>query len=647
MSEIFFWNKWNKPFRFLYLALLLVFFISMVFTLYSWIWGSDALLSWEVLRIYKPLELSLDQLQILFSTISVPAEHYLVTEVFQGSNLIISPTGYVILGAGSLLFLALFVSILTTLSRFWYLFGMTVVAFALVGLRLEQLVLFDRTENIALYIGILIYFPLSYYFHSIKAETSFFSRLIYFVVATFVFGTIISVWSGVAHPLVYIGAYGIILPLAIFFLFVLLVAHDILSAFLFLITSGNSINSKNSLQHFLTVSVIYLGWILLTYLHSINSLRWDIIYLNPTVLLLISAVVGIWSFRDKCREILAFLPFAPSGAFVYLSMGSLSFLTLGLFYLTDNQPMLDMLDNYIMFAHLGVGLMFFLYVLANYYGVLQQNLNVYKILYRPKNLPYVITSIGGIIMIVVLVARAQLYPYYQGLSGYYNILGDVFMVEKQFFLSEQYYKLARSYEYRNHRSNYSLASLAMLQGDDAVALKYYNDALLKNPSEFAYINLSNIYSERGRFFDALFTLKEGLQKFPGSARLKNNLGVLFSQTSVADSAVYYLQRAALAPEVKENAAVNLLKLYTDLGVPVDKDSLKEHFQNLGYLPLQNNALVSLSQSGLPLSLDTDRIQVNRKKLDAETFTFWYEYALNQTQAANSQADVRLKEIAKR
>lgn len=637
MSELSFWNQWRKPYRNIYLVLLLLLVFAVVFLLFALLSGNSFAYSWEVLQSYIPYEIPLKSIRLLGEEIPLNVEHYLVEETFQGSLIKIFPDVYAALAILSFLFLSVAVGILSTLSRFWYLFGMTIVAFILAGLRFEQLMLFNSTENFGLYIAIVLYLPLSYYYNSINKSVSLFHRILSFLGVSLTMGLLIYFFSAVDNAFVYIGTYGILVPLMLSLLFIFLVSHDIISGFLNIITSGNTPNSKNSLLHYALISALYLGWLLLTYLHNINYVNWDIIYINPAVLLVISALVGMWEFRYRCGFVYPFVPYYPSGGILYLCLGLVSLATLGTFYLLANDPMLGMYEDFIIFSHLGVGFMFFIYTIGNFAGVLQKNYSVYKVLYKPKNLPYLTTSVGGIIIIGILVARSILYPYYQGLAGYYNVLGDLFSSEEQLFLSEQYYKLARSFDVTNHRSNYSLASLALKQGDEAVALKYFNDAIKRFPNEYSYANLANIYQEKGRFFDALFILNTGLEKFPGNPYLQNNLGLLYSGSSVLDSAMYYLESAGVDDEVKNSADINLLTIYIQNAIGLNADSMAQKFRLDDNLPLINNKLIYLNQQKVPLIDFVEKdVDVARRELDSEAFTFWHEYTLNQQY--NSQSN---------
>ncbi len=630
MSDLYFWNEWRKPYRIIYLILLLLFGLAVLGLLYAVIWGQQLPFSWEVVNRYAPLELPLKAIDFYLSEITPKVEHYVLEQTFAASPIELFPQVYAGLAIISLLLISILIAILTAFPRFWYLMGMTLVAFIFVGLRLEQIMLFNSTENVGLYIALALYFPLSFYFHSINKIVPLYNRILGFLGVSLAFCIIVYCFSNVTAPFLYIGTYGVLVPIALSFIFILLISHDIISGFLYLVTGGTASVSKNSLLHFSAITIIFLGWLLITYFHNINVLDWDILYVHPAALLAISAIAGIYGFRERCGAVYAFLPFQPYGAILYISLAIISLSTVGGFYLVANDPMLGMFEDFIIFSHMGVGLMFFIYIIANFAGVLKKNLNVFRIQYKPLNLPYFITTIGGIVLIVVLVAKSLMYPYHQAFAGYYNGLGDLFALDKQLFLSEQYYKLGRSYDATNHRSNYSLASLAVKQGDEGAALIYFDDALARFPTAHAFINVANIYREKGRFFDALFVLNEGLQQFPENPYMQNNLASLFAKTSVLDSAAFYLDKARAAKDTEDVAEVNLMKLYAASGIALDRDSLVQSLSRAANQALVNNTLVYLNanQQVLP-PLDELGVKVARSNLGPEEFTFWHEYALNQ------------------
>lgn len=628
MASFSFWSSWSRPYKALFQILLVLFLLTIGFALAASVWGNEWAVSWDVVRSYEPIESPIATVHFLLSEIAVPVEHYLTKEVFRGSPSQLPTWIYPSLGFLYFFFLSFFLAIVSTLPRFWYYFGMTLTAFMLAALRLEQLMIWN--ENAAILLVIVTYFALSYYYHAIKRHVHLYIRIGGFFIASVLLLIILGSFAQASMPFSFIGSYGIVLPLFFGFLFILLVSHDILSGFVYVITSGNTGYAKKSLFHFVVISIVYLGWVLLTYLNNVGHFELDLIYLDATVLLSISALLGIWGFRKRSESILSFMPFAPMGAFFYLILGIITFFTIGAMHLVVNAPMLEVIEDAVIFSHLGIGFMFFIYIIGNFAPLLSKNLNVDKIQYKPKNLPYFTTIVGGVVLIGVLVARSQLLPYFQSFSGYYNGLGDLYLLTKQNTVSEQYYKLAKTYDYRNAKSNNALGAMAREVGDDAFALKYFDDAKLRYPLEATYVNIADIYDRRGRFFDALFTLNQGLDVFPNSAVIKNNIGVLFSKTAVVDSSLFYLDQKS---RYSESSETNLLYALAMHRLTTDFDSLRTNFNQLSYLPQKNNTLVNLNLQQLPLE-PSPLIEINtvQRNTQAEEFTFWYEYTINQALA---------------
>src|SRR4051812_24124136 len=79
------------------------------------------------------------------------------------------------------------------------------------------------------------------------------------------------------------------------------------------------------------------------------------------------------------------------------------------------------------------------------------------------------------------------------LSGYMNNVGDIYAYEKDYPLAREYYRNGASLDYENWRSNYSLACISLLRDELSTATDYFVQSNAKHPSEYSYLNLSNIY----------------------------------------------------------------------------------------------------------------------------------------------------------
>ena len=241
------------------------------------------------------------------------------------------------------------------------------------------------------------------------------------------------------------------------------------------------------------------------------------------------------------------------------------------------------------------------------------------------------TRLFGFAGVVILFSVQRLLPVYQGIAGYFNGLGDLYSNTREYPLAEQYYKMALQQEFQNHKSNYALASLALNQGDKVAAAYYFRQALLKNPSPQAYAGLTGVLMQESLFFDAVFSLQEGLRTFPESGELLNNLGMLYAKTNVADSAHYYLDKAERTSKRPEVPATNLLAIWarsTNSGL---LDSLASNSNSKKYLSWQANwlAVQNLRQDFPKQNFQNDAIKQD-SSLSVSGLAYLVNYARNQS-----------------
>ena len=605
MNQLFFWQSWHRDSRRVYVILLLLLIGVMAWFGVSYLRGIDNVVSWERLSNVEQVRLPTDAISVGVFDFSYDADYYVIAENYWGSNLRINPTAaYVLLGVLTLTLIFLFV-IISTFTGFWFYFGTLLLIALILGMKWEQLQLFGTTGSIGAGVVMALYLPATYFFQKIRPEYGLLARLLTFTGVTLVVGAIIYFFSAVSHPALYVISYGLVVPVALSLFFVLIVGHEIVSFFLKLITQNNTITSKNTLLHFSAITVIYLGNLGLLVLKNINIIDWDILYVNAFLLLAMGTLIGLWGFRDREIQYKYIVSFQPLGAYLYAVLAIITFATLGFFATTANDPILETFEDTIVYSQIGYGLIFFIYVIANFIQGLATNERVYRVVYRPTTMPYGTMQIVGLVATIAFFARAGLFPFYQAVAGYHNVLGDLYQYEDDLFLAEQYYKLGDQYGYKNHRSNYALGALARIQHDPALTIFYFNEALQKNPSPQAYVNLGSAFLETNQFFEAVFAFRKGLQEFPQNAYLQNNLALTFGRTSVLDSALYYLQRAGTNQAVRAPSEANTLAtlVRSKAVVPVAVDSLVEEVvTDTLYRPIQINALALLERYGNPRQL---------------------------------------------
>jgi hypothetical protein len=524
--------------------------------------GIDGVIDLDVFSKLENIKVSVDEFSRNLLSFSVQADSYLIKEWYGASSIKVIPL-YAYIFSGIVLIALLFIlTSVTFLNTLWYTAGMAGFILFLINLDTELLNIFFPHSRYFLVGLIVLYGGLSYYFKAFNQNLSFFFRLISFLFMTILAGLFLFHFSKVPTPFLYISNYGIPAAIIISLIFITIISYDIIQGFFYLLTNSKNINTKNITLNFSLVSIIYLANFLFLLLKKTKVIDWDIIYLNPFLIFLISAIIGIWTFKQKEILFKDIFTFQPLGAFLYLSFGIICLFTISYCFITGNDPFIETFEYAIIYSHLCIGASFLIYVLLNFSDLFHTNTQLYKKVYQPRRTPFFVVYAGGIFAMGTLFLQSTMLPFNIYLAGYMNNVGDIYTYEKDYPLAREYYINGASHDYENWRSNYSLASISLLRDEPQTAIDYYAQSNAKHPSEYSYLNLSNIYMEKDYFFPAKFALEDGLKKFPKSSILYNNLALLFSKTALLDSSVYYLERAkkfTKEPAPKTNLLYLLIK----------------------------------------------------------------------------------------
>ncbi|MGB3851996.1 MAG: hypothetical protein WA958_18645 [Tunicatimonas sp.] len=609
MNQLFFWQRWHPDSRRAYGLLLVLLAVALIAWGVSALRGLEGSVDWELLSNVETVLLPEAPVSVGVFDFSRTTDYYVVNETYWGSNLRMSPgAAYGLLAALAITMVFLLV-IISTFTGFWFYLGNLVVVALVLGMKWEQLQLFGTTGRVGAGVVVALFLVATFFFQKIRPAAGLLPRLLTFAALVVLVGLLVHFASSAGgaplpHPALSLISYGLPVPIVLSLFFILLVGHELVSWFLKLITQNNAPGSKNTFLHFTAITVIYLANLGLLVLRNIGVIDWDILYLNAFLVLAICTVIGLWSFRDREQQYGYILPFQPLGAYLYASLALITFATLAFFFATANDPVLETFEDTIVYSQLGFGFIFYVYVVANFIQELATNQRVYRVVYQPPNLPYGTMQIVGLVATVAFFARAGLFPFYQAVAGYNNALGDLYQYKGDLFLAEQYYKLGDQYGYKNHRSNYALGALARVQNDPALTTFYFNEAVQKNPSPQAYVNLGNAFLETKQFFEAVFAFRQGLEEFPENPYLQNNLALTFGRTAVLDSALFYLQRAGAGDEVRDASEANTLAVLTQssTAVSIGTDSLlREVVSDTAYVSAQVNALAFAQRYGSGVS----------------------------------------------
>ncbi|HEY8402281.1 MAG TPA: hypothetical protein VIK89_13525, partial [Cytophagaceae bacterium] len=537
MKDLFFWNNWHKYNKTTYNILLGLFLFSLVLYTLAYFFGESFAISFATVKEFETLKTIVDEFTSAMLTFSVDADTYITKQRFYAEEIQLLPANsytYLILVFIAILFL---LTIITYLELIFYVAGMLVFLVFIVTMNTELLAIFNTEKNVFTIALFLLYGGASYYFYAFNKNISFVKRLLTFTAITILAAVAIAIGSDTSHPFVFIANFSIGIPILLTIVFIITIAFDIVQGFLYITTLSKSGGGKNSLINFSVITILYLVNLLFLLLKKMLYIDWDILYLHPLLILPISAVIGIYAVRQRAPLSSKLISFNPLGAFLYLGLAIIAFTTIAYALITYNHPLIEAFEYAIIYTHLGFGFIYFLYILINFGDYFSKGLPIYKVAYQPRRTPFFLVRGMGVVIALALLFRSNAFAYYLALSGYYNAGGDAYKIADDLTLAKEYYKNGVRYEYQNPRSNFSVAYLAQQEGDQKTAQEYYTRSLIKHPTVQTYINLSNLYYEQNMLFPAIFTLKDGLIRYPESAEIHNNLGILYNETKLLDSTV--------------------------------------------------------------------------------------------------------------
>ena len=110
----------------------------------------------------------------------------------------------------------------------------------------------------------------------------------------------------------------------------------------------------------------------------------------------------------------------------------------------------------------------------------------------------------------------------------YNDLGSIYEIEDKNALAEKFVKKSLEIKPDYGRALYNMGVLSKKKGDNALALKYYYEAIGKFEDPFLFLNMSAVYIEEKNYKSAINILDRGLLDFPNSVNLHYNKACSFS-----------------------------------------------------------------------------------------------------------------------
>jgi hypothetical protein len=562
MKKNFYWEGWDKEYRNYYrflLGLIALLILSYVVLLFL---GNDSSIDWLVKGNLSTLDIPVVGYDLPAGLLDFNVQLFLVEQKFMGGQMALNPViSYLYLALLSFGLMICF-TMISYLGKFWYAVSMGLFMILVIGLRFELLGLFGF-YNQTVTIGIFLSYTIaSFYFNSFSIQIEIKWRFLVFSGITILLSTLIHFFSGVAEPFLYLATYSFIPAVVISIIFIFLVSHEIIYGILRITTESSILNSNNT-KHFVILSLVYLLNVAFVQMRNSGYIEWDIFYLNAFFLLLVSSFIGFWGVKSRENLYRNLLPFYPYTAFIYCGLMVCCFSFIGYHFYQQNDVALEVIEDTIVFGHLGYGSMFFIYIIANFINYLLKNLPVYRIAYKEDNFPYFTARLAGIIVVAALYLSTGQVAQYQGIAAFYNGMGDLYLQTDRSIPARTMYNGSAIYGRNNHKANYNLG---FMSEDENKRISSFQNASIKQPSEYTFVNLGLEYEKSNQFFEALFAYQDGLKKFPNSTALKNNMALLFNKTDVIDSTLFYLTDLSSSGFKKEIVLSNLLNVCAERGL---------------------------------------------------------------------------------
>lgn len=616
----------------------------MLLGVYHYFTGDNAVFAWDKITDLQVVPMPVHEVTRLLEPFTLSADGYLISEQYDVAAPEVNTwVASVLLGMLAIC-VAFYTAAISTMRQLPYFAGVLLLMLFLATFNFDLLEIFGGgASQTMLLLSIAMLAMGSYAFQAFWQNTNFGLRVLGMLVIVGVLGMLLYAEAEFPAELVtlHLVNYSSIGLLVATVLFMLWVSYENVNALLWINTQAKTPERRFGMWQFILISLLYLLSLLLIYLRHVGVVRTDVSYINAYLILLLSTVAGFWGMRQREKVYGGLFPFRPTGAVLYLVFATITFLSIGYAYATANDSLTTLFDDLVVYTHLAFGVGFFLYVMINFGRLLEQRLQVYKVVYEPRSFSLFSFFIMSSVICVVMVMRTQYRVYFHAQAGYYSYLGDLYRASGNDILAERFYEESDVYDNNNVKANYSLAAMYRQEQQRNNEILRLKDALEKRPNPKLYVRLANLYDEKQFFFEKLYVLQQGAEQFPESSEIYNNLALLYAQTSVQDSTEYYFDLAQRFADNDDFVRSNRLAYYTRQAMLEPAKTVLEESLKGKYKTLRSNQAVLRQLLGLD---PQDKEDFMPDSLEAvEDFALFYNQTISRL---NTDDTTRLQPISR-
>ncbi|MEP2376641.1 MAG: hypothetical protein ABJH83_10525 [Ekhidna sp.] len=566
-----------------------LFLICLLVMLWSYQSGFNNSIQWEVTTLGEVIEFPAWALETELMSHEIKGEKYLLSEQYSGGD--IARTLWVDILFLGLIWFGLCIALVASTYLKRYAFFIIVALFILLlnRLNLFEVGLFGIQTKLVVFIPSIILIAPLVFFHEYKKTTPLLIRLLVLVSLS---GLLLLGVNDVTLFTDHVIANSLfsLTICSLFFLFI--ISEEIVFSILYVITSGKG--GKSNHIHFLLLSLIYLGNLTLYYLNKSGLYENSFFFFDPFILLAISCLVSLWSLQFKS----AFLTQYLSKSTLYLLTFSLGIVTLAFLaqqMFRGNDAVYQSFHYFVLYFHIGFGVLFFLYSIGNFIDPLIKGFEVHKIVYKERNFPYASARLGGFFAVLAFYFLAGQEPYNLLKAGYYNYLAQEAQTEGNPLLAKEYLLQASYLGYNTHYANYTLGMEEAKKNAEYPAKTYFYSASQRFGSPYALINYGNIDQEiNANKVQAIY--EESLRN-ETSGEVENNLGVLHMQKEEFGRALDYFEKATPIDEWNHAPLVNKWNVFKKMEL-IDSSTIFNDYTSGNYGVKSNILTTMVSKENL-------------------------------------------------
>ncbi len=509
-----------------------------------------------------PVPLTIANFAVGNLTVPIPVSGFIVSLTHDAGGPLVQPWA-----AGLLLLLlgvavAGWLAVVSTLARTPFVVGMVPVIFLLLSLQADTLGIFRADKQYFLYLALALLGGAAFGLHAF-GETVRLSRR-WLLCGALVAGLSALLFVRSEYPAadtaLQLAAYATPAGAVLFGLLVLWVSIENVRALLWFNGQAMTADKRYGLLPLVLAAGLYL-LALLALVWNGELRLWPGLTLDPLLLLLPAGLAAGLGLRLRAPAYQRWVPFGAARQ-LYPLLLMVAAAALGYALITQNTPLLDAARTFAAITLLLAGTAFLVYVLVNFAPLLRQRLQVFRVVFAPRRVPFYAVYVLTLMSLLAWHLRSNNPLPDQVQAGQFNYLGDLTRAQSEAWpddlglalLAERYYAESGDVLDR-HNAHAQLGRAALYhfrqqRQNEIIALRR---ALQRRPDPQITLRLATLFNEPQDLFEALDVLRQGRRSYPRNAALAADLAQRFTQSALTDSVAFYLDKAeSLAPRSYPN-----------------------------------------------------------------------------------------------